>query len=114
LRQRSPRVALALLRGSGSHRGCHQCPKKKANVMETAQDRPTNSIAATASSPALIDVRAVAKMLGCSPRHVYRLADAGKMPAPLKLGALVRWPKTAIEQWIAAGCPAVRRVSPRG
>jgi excisionase family DNA binding protein len=66
-----------------------------------------------AHSPALLDVRAVAKMLGCSPRHVYRLSDAGKMPAGLKLGALVRWRATEIEQWVGAGCPAVRRVSPR-
>jgi excisionase family DNA binding protein len=57
----------------------------------------------------LLDVRAVAQLLGCSPRHVYRLADAGKMPAPVRLGALVRWPRAAIEDWIAAGCPVVRR-----
>jgi excisionase family DNA binding protein len=67
-----------------------------------------------ARSAVLLDVRAVAKMLGCSPRHVYRLSDGGRMPAPVKLGALVRWRATAIEEWIAAGCPAVRRVSPRG
>ena len=62
----------------------------------------------------LLDVRAVAKLLGCSSRHVRRLSDGGRMPAPLKLGALVRWRATAIEEWISAGCPAVRRVSPRG
>ena len=62
---------------------------------------------------ALLDVREVAAMLSCSVRHVYRLADAGRLPAPVKLGALVRWPRREIEQWIAAGCPscksAVRR-----
>ena len=26
------------------------------------------------------DVRAVAEKLDCSPRHVYRMADAGRMP----------------------------------
>ncbi len=36
----------------------------------------------------LLDVAAVAEMLGCSARHVYRLSDAGKMPAPVKLGSL--------------------------
>lgn len=59
-------------------------------------------------SPQLLDVRAVAALLGCSPRHVYRLADAGKMPAPVRLGALVRWSRQAIEAWIADGCPPVR------
>lgn len=61
------------------------------------------------ASTKLLDVQAVAEMLGCSPRTVYRLSDAGRMPAPVKLGSLVRWSKTAIEQWIAAGCPSCRK-----
>jgi excisionase family DNA binding protein len=62
------------------------------------------------AQPALLDVRAVAQLLDCSVRHVYRLADAGRMPAPLKLGALVRWSRQAIEEWIAGGCKPVRQV----
>ncbi len=58
---------------------------------------------------ALLGVRAVAKMLDCSTRHVYRLTDAGRLPSPLKLGALVRWRRADIDNWLAAGCPAVRR-----
>jgi len=69
----------------------------------------------TATSPAvpaaqLLDVQAVAEMLGCSTRHVYRLSDAGKMPAPVKLGSLVRWSAGAIREWVDQGCPAVRNV----
>ena len=56
------------------------------------------------------DVRAVAEKLDCSPRHIYRLADAGRMPAPVRLGSLVRWDLDEIDRWIAAGCPAVRNV----
>jgi excisionase family DNA binding protein len=63
----------------------------------------------TTISPALLDVRAVAEMLRCSPRHVYRLADAGRMPPPLKLGALVRWSRQSIEDWIAGGCKPIRQ-----
>jgi excisionase family DNA binding protein len=59
--------------------------------------------------PALLDVRAVAQMLGCSTRHVYRLADAGRMPPPLKLGALVRWHRQTVEEWISGGCKPVRQ-----
>jgi len=58
--------------------------------------------------PALLDVDAVASKLGCSSRTVRRLADAGRMPRPIKLNALVRWPRTELEEWLAAGCPAVR------
>ena len=39
-------------------------------------------------SAALLDVQTLSRMLNCSARHVYRLADAGRMPAPLRLGAL--------------------------
>lgn len=62
----------------------------------------------TESPAKLLDVGAVAELLDCSTRHVYRLADSGRMPAPVKLGTLVRWPRQAIEEWIAAGCPPVR------
>ena len=54
------------------------------------------------------DVQVIADLLGCSTRHVRRLSDAGKMPRPVKLGALVRWSKAAIEDWIARSCPAFR------
>jgi predicted DNA-binding transcriptional regulator AlpA len=49
-----------------------------------------------------------------SPRHIRRLADSGRMPAPIKLGALLRWPSqtgdplTGIHDWITAGCPDCR------
>ena len=51
-------------------------------------------------------MEAVAKMLDCSVRHVYRLADADRMPRPLKLGTLCRWRADEIRQWVAAGCPS--------
>ena len=57
-------------------------------------------------SAELFDVKCVALLLGgCSTRHVYRLADARKMPRPIKLGSLVRWRRVEIESWIASGCP---------
>jgi excisionase family DNA binding protein len=64
--------------------------------------------AAAEGFAALLCVDDVAKLLRCSPRTVYRLSDAGRMPAPCRLGALVRWPRAAIDGWIAAGCPACR------
>ncbi len=60
------------------------------------------------SPTALIDVGAVAQLCCCSTRTVYRLADAGRLPRPVKLGALVRWRRAEIDEWLAAGCPPVR------
>jgi excisionase family DNA binding protein len=60
-----------------------------------------------ATSATLLDVRAVAQLLDCSTRHVYRMADSGKMPAPVRIGALVRWTRQSLESWIGGGCKPI-------
>lgn len=52
----------------------------------------------------LLDVKQTAKLLNTSARTVYRLTVAGKMPRPLKLGALVRWRAGELRFWIDGGC----------
>lgn len=61
--------------------------------------------AATAPAAALLDVAAVAELLDCSRQHVRRLADAGRMPRPLRIGSLCRWRRAELDAWLAAGCP---------
>ena len=58
---------------------------------------------------ALLTVKQLAELLNCSKRHVYRLTDRGALPQPVRLGALVRWNRTQIEQWIVSGCPSCRQ-----
>ena len=66
-------------------------------------------VAAAANPPRrLIDAKAVGARLGCSWRHVLRLADRGAMPPGLKLGALRRWDADELEAWIDNGCKPVR------
>lgn len=55
------------------------------------------------------DVDAIADLLGCSSRHVRRMADGGAMPRPIHLGRLVRWRKADVDAWLAAGCPSCRQ-----
>ncbi len=55
-----------------------------------------------------MNVDTVAAQLGISTRSVYRLHDVGHMPAAIKLGALVRWSREAIVQWVKDGCPKRR------
>ena len=57
---------------------------------------------------AMLTVHDVARMLNCSARTVYRLTDAGKIPRPVKLNALVRWGREDIENWINQGCPRAK------
>jgi excisionase family DNA binding protein len=59
-------------------------------------------------APALLDVNAIAALLNCSARHVRRLSEAGRAPAPVRVGSLVRWRRAEVEQWIAGGCRRVR------
>ena len=78
-----------------------------ATIANAADGRTVGPELRTAVTAELLDVGAVARMLGCSRRHIYRLAGAGKMPAPVKLGQLVRWRRAALHAWLDAGCPAV-------
>lgn len=68
----------------------------------------TATVSPPAQSRRLADARQVAALLGISPRHVFRLADAGKMPRPLRLGNAVRWDLDVIDEWISSGCPSCR------
>ncbi len=76
--------------------------------MDHLESAPVESNRAELDS-CLIDVKGVAAMLACSARHVYRLADAGRMPPPIKLGALVRWSRRTVNRWLADGCPSSRK-----
>src|SRR5262245_29060833 len=80
------------------------CNASEGNAVTIATTTP-----ADATAPALIDVGTVAALLTCSKRHVIRLADAGRMPLPLRLGALVRWRRQEILDWIGHGCPDKRQ-----
>ncbi|QDU31340.1 Prophage CP4-57 regulatory protein (AlpA) [Anatilimnocola aggregata] len=62
----------------------------------------------------LITVAHVSELLACSQRHVYRLVDGGKMPPPVRIGALVRWDRDVIAYWIANGCRPVRAQPAKG
>jgi excisionase family DNA binding protein len=48
----------------------------------------------------MVDAKEIAGFLGCSSKHVRRLADKGQLPKPVKIGRLSRWPRQAIEQWL--------------
>ena len=78
-------------------------------MKKSKSENGSDLFAGRASVEAMLDVRTVADLLDCSARHVYRLADAGRMPRPIKLGKLVRWRRSAVEAWLADDCPLVRK-----
>lgn len=62
----------------------------------------------------LLDVKQVAEVSNCSQRTIFRLSADGRMPKPIKLGALVRWNRTEIETWIAGGCKPIETEAGKG
>ena len=72
-----------------------------------------SEVSAAGPSTGMDDVDAIAERLGCSTRHIRRLADSGAMPRPIHLGRLVRWRRADVDAWLAAGCPRVRAVTSR-
>ena len=61
--------------------------------------------------PLLLDIEAVAYMLSCSAKHIRRMRDAGLMPSPVLLGKKLLWNQDELREWVAAGCPRIRRIS---
>ena len=56
----------------------------------------------------LIDVRELAAMLAISVPTAWRMRESGRLPEPLRLTAqCVRWRRTDINSWLAAGCPSI-------
>ena len=49
----------------------------------------------------MLNCREVAKMLGVSERSVWRWSATGVLPPGVKIGSVVRWPRRAIEDWLA-------------
>jgi excisionase family DNA binding protein len=66
------------------------------------------SAPAGATPADLLDIHAVARRLTVSERTVRRLVARGAMPAPVRLGALIRWRRADLDRWIEEGCPASR------
>ena len=81
---------------------------------EASDMSPVLETRTAAPARPLGDVNVIATIYDCSKRHVYRMADAGKIPRPLKVGSLVRWrlrtgdPMTGVLDHIEAGCPSCR------
>ena len=73
-----------------------------------AVERIDGPEAGSGAVPAMLTVHDVARMLNCSAKTIYRLTDAGKMPRPVKLNALVRWRRETVENWISQGCPRAK------
>lgn len=58
------------------------------------------------SASLLLTVEELAAELRVSPAMIYKMQNAGQLPAPVRLGRRVRWRRAEIDAWTAAGCPS--------
>jgi excisionase family DNA binding protein len=58
-------------------------------------------------APELLTTREAAKLLGIGERTLWRHSRSGAAPAPLTIGGAVRYRRSEILDWIAAGCPRI-------
>ena len=49
----------------------------------------------------MMNVKEVAEMLGVSERSVWRWSSDGTLPPGIKISGVVRWPRKAIDDWVA-------------
>lgn len=66
------------------------------------QQMVTHDEHAANAGPAVLDAEQVAELLGCSAAHVRNLVRRGAFPPPAELGALRRWHRAAVLDWLAA------------
>jgi len=69
------------------------------------QNDETPLVAVDDSDSLLVGADVVARLMGVSPRTVWRLLSAGKLIAPIRVGGSTRWRSDELREWIARGCP---------
>ncbi len=52
-------------------------------------------------APVVVTARQLAIMLQVSKRTLFRMRSAGRLPAPLRVGGVVRWRLQDVQNWIA-------------
>lgn len=57
----------------------------------------------------LIDPKEAANLLDISPRLLWTLYNSGQMPAPIKIGRLVKFSYSSLVRWVEDGCPDLRK-----
>jgi len=72
-----------------------------------------NAHRAGAQQPLLLSVRQVSELLALSPRTVWRLASAGHLPQPTRIGRAARWRRRDVERFLGSLKPGVAIEVPR-
>lgn len=80
---------------------------KEEDVKEEGKEEKSGVMSRPGSmvEPLALSAQGVARLLGVSRAHIWKLHSQGKLPSPVRLGRSVRWDRRELEAWLAAGCP---------
>lgn len=67
-----------------------------------------SALEASAIRPLVVDIKGLAKLLGCSRRHLERQRAAGELPDPVAVGNKLGWRVADIELFVKANCDMAR------
>mgnify|MGYP003348576203 FL=1 len=65
----------------------------------------TGEVSESGQLPELLTVYDLSGVLKISPRSIWRLVRAGRLPAPIHLGASTRWKVAEIAAWLSQDRP---------
>ena len=68
-----------------------------------------NSDTTSRTASIMIDIPTLAAELCISVKTIRRMAQCGRMPAPIKLMGRVLFRRADIEKWVSDGCPRCDR-----
>ena len=64
-------------------------------------------------TPAMLKRVDVCRLLGYKPRTWSRHVATGDAPSGIRIGGMARWQREVVEDWVADGCPPVRKGAQR-
>lgn len=89
------------------HLRCRLTPQASPVMFEPNQPEPMTP---SDDLPRMaLSAEEVAEALGISRAHVFRLASSGRLPRALRFGRAVRWDRSTLVAWLAAGAPPRER-----
>lgn len=63
----------------------------------------------TPVAPEGLSAAEASRLIGVSLSHFYQLHKTGRLPLPIRLGRAVRWRRSELMDWLAAGAPSRSR-----
>ena len=60
-------------------------------------------------TPAMLKRAEICALVGYRPRTWSRHVASGQAPSGIRVGGMTRWQREIVEDWVADGCPPVRK-----